>query len=202
MPEYGRHIQKLVDNVITIEDKAKRQKEVEQIIALMGFLNPHLKNEADYEHKLWDHIFIMSDFKLECDSPYPVPKKEVLFAKPDKFAYPATITKHRHYGRHIMSMIEKASTMEDAEKKAGFVYTIANFMKRTYSLYNKEGVNDDIIREDLKRLSDGKLILPDDEVIVVRNLGKGPSSSSNNKRRGRNNNKKKKNNNNRNRNRR
>jgi len=183
MPEYGRHIQKLVDHARTLEDREKRQDVVNQIIQMMGFLNPGLKTVADFENKLWDHIFTISDFKLDCDSPYPVPEREALFAKPEPFAYPNHKIKYRHYGMNLEAMIAKAIAMEDEEKKEDFTKLIANFMKRTYANYNKDGVNDQIIKEDLIRISDGKLKLPEDYVIRVKNMGHSSGKGRSGKRR-------------------
>lgn len=181
MPEYGRHIQNLVNHARTLDDKEKRQDVVDQIIEMMGFLNPGLKTVADFKHKLWDHIYTISDFKLDCDSPYPMPEREQIYAKPKPFSYPDHKIKYRHYGMNLEAMIKKAIEMEDEEKKAEFTKLIANFMKRTYANYNKDGVNDEIIKEDLVRISGGKLELDEDYTIRVKNMG----SSNNNKNRGR-----------------
>ena len=117
LKEYGRHIQNLVEYAITITEKEKRQDVVDHIVHIMGNLNPHLKNVEDFKHLLWDHLHIMADFSLDVESPYPLPEKEVLFAKPAPFPYPEKNTRFRHYGKNISSMIEKASEMEEGDKK-------------------------------------------------------------------------------------
>ncbi len=165
--EYGRHIQKLVDFAVKEKDKKKRQDIVEHTIELMGFLNPQLKTEADYKHKLWDHLYYISNFELDCDSPYPKPEPEELFKKPEKFEYPRQRGKYRHYGKNIESMIEKCINLDEEEKKQAFKELIARFMKRTYSTYNKDGVNDTIIKQDLKRMSDGELTLSEEATIAT-----------------------------------
>lgn len=159
LKEYGRHIQKLVEFAITLEDKKERQDVVNHVIDIMGNLNPHLKNVDDFKHLLWDHLHIMADFKLEVDSPYPLPVKEVLFAKPEKFDYPNKNTKSRHYGKHILSMIEKATALEDEEKKEAYSKCIANYMKIVHNNWNSETVTDETILNDLQILSKGKLSL-------------------------------------------
>ena len=108
MREYGRHIQKIVDYLLTIEDKEKRQRNAMSLIELMGFLNPHLKNVEDFRHKLWDHLFLISDFKLDVESPYPIPTRETLKAKPEPLGYPKRYPKFNHLGKNIEVVINKA----------------------------------------------------------------------------------------------
>jgi len=196
MPEYGRNVQKLVQFAMDLEDKTKRQDAVEQIIKLMEQVNPNSKNVADYRNKLWDHLFIISDFQLDCDSPYPKPTKESVFKKPEKFPYPKQKIKYRHYGKNIERMIERAAAMEDPEKKEGYTELIGSFMKRTYESYHNEPVNDTIIKEDLVRMSDGRLSLQEDQRIIVKggspirrkkNNWKGGKRNNNNNRRKNNN---------------
>lgn len=179
MPEYGRHIQKLVNYAKSVEDKEKQKAVVEEILELMASLNPNSKNVADYEHKLWDHLFIISNFELDCDSPYPKPTPEEVFKKPEKFDYPNQKIKHRHYGINVERMIKKAANMEDDDKQEAFTELIASFMKRTYENYHNESVNDDIIKEDLVRMSDGELSIDDDHRIIVKRRKRGNNSAKN-----------------------
>jgi hypothetical protein len=155
--EYGRHIQKMVEYVLTIEDREKRQKNANALIELMGFLNPHLKNVEDFRHKLWDHLFLISDFKLDVDSPYPIPTREILRAKPDPIPYPKRYPKYNHLGKNIEIVIDKALHEEDAEKRQGFANSIAYYMKLTYSNWHKELVHDDNIQTELAAITDGEL---------------------------------------------
>ena len=148
--EYGRHIQKMVEYVLTIEDREKRQKNAYALIELMGFLNPHLKNVEDFRHKLWDHLFLISDFKLDVESPYPIPTSETLKAKPEPLPYPKRYPKYNHLGKNIEIVIDKALQEEDAEKRHGFANAIAYYMKLTYSNWHKELVHDDNIQTELK----------------------------------------------------
>ena len=155
--EYGRHIQKMVEYVLTLEDTEKRQKNAYALIELMGFLNPHLKNVEDFRHKLWDHLFLISDFKLDVESPYPIPTRETLKAKPEQLAYPKRYPKYNHLGKNIEIVIDKALKEEDSEKRQGFANSIAYYMKLTYSNWHKELVHDDNIQTELSSITKGEL---------------------------------------------
>ncbi|MFT3748341.1 MAG: DUF4290 domain-containing protein [Agriterribacter sp.] len=157
MREYGRHIQKMIDYVISIEDKERRQKNAQALIELMGFLNPHLKNVEDFRHKLWDHLFLISDFKLDVESPYPIPTRETLKAKPEKLAYPKKYPRYSHLGKNLELVINKALKEENPEKKSGFANSIAYYMKLAYNTWHKELVHDDAIRSELNSITDGQL---------------------------------------------
>lgn len=157
MREYGRHIQKMVDYLLTIEDKEKRQRNAQALIELMGFLNPHLKNVEDFRHKLWDHLFLISDFKLDVESPYPIPTRETLKAKPHRLPYPKRYPKFNHLGKNIEVVINKALAEENPEKKQGFANSIAYYMKLAYSNWHKELVHDDAIQSELTAITEGQL---------------------------------------------
>jgi len=159
IPEYGRHLQKLIDQATLIEDEIERNKAAKYIIQVMGSLNPHLRDVPDFQHKLWDQLFIMSDFKLIANSPYPIPSREVLQLKPDVLKYPQNFPKYRYYGNNIKYMIDVANKWEDGEMKNALVKVIANHMKKSYLSWNKDTVKDDVIFEHLYELSDGKLNL-------------------------------------------
>jgi hypothetical protein len=155
--EYGRHIQKMAEYVLTIEDREKRQKNANALVELMGFLNPHLKNVEDFRHKLWDHLFLITDFKLDVDSPYPIPTRETLRPKPDPLPYPKRYPKYNHLGKNIEIIIDKALSEEDSEKRQGFANSIAYYMKLTYSNWHKELVHDDNIQTELSAITKGEL---------------------------------------------
>jgi len=155
--EYGRHIQKLVEHAIEIKDKKDRQHFVEGIINIMGDLNPHLRDVADFKHKLWDHLYVISDFKLDVDSPYEKPIIEKLFEKPEPLDYPNSKIKYNHYGKVIEKMILEAIKMEDEDLKNKLVIAIANQMKKSYVNWNLDFVEDDVIFNHLKKLSNNKL---------------------------------------------
>jgi len=217
--EYGRNIQKMIDYAISLENRSERNKAAQAIIQIMGQLNPHLRDVTDFKHKLWDHLFIISDFKLDVDSPYPIPSRETFDTKPDRLSYPSDHIKYRHYGKLIDSMISKAREMEEGEMRNALVETLANLMKRSYLNWNRDSVNDEVILKHLSELSKGELKLndnfrlnsttdllhrsnkPSNNVAKNKNNGKHSShghSGQNNGRSNTNNNGKHSNNNNRN----
>ena len=157
MKEYGRHIQKMVEYLLSIENREDRQRNAYAVIELMGTLNPHLKNVEDFRHKLWDHLFLISDFTLDVDSPYPIPTRETLKAKPDRLNYPKKYPKYNHLGKNIEVVIDKALKEENPEKKQGFANAIAYYMKLTYSNWHKELVHDDTIQQELSTITKGEL---------------------------------------------
>lgn len=157
MREYGRHVQRMVEHLLTIEDRERRQRNAQAVIELMGFLNPHLKNVEDFRHKLWDHLFLISDFKLDVDSPYPIPTRESLSEKPQPLPYPKRHPRFSHLGKNLEGIIDKALREEDPEKKAGFANAIAYYMKLAYNNWHKETVHDDAIQSELTSITDGQL---------------------------------------------
>ena len=163
IPEFGRHIQKMVDQAVAEQDPEKRNKQAKSIISVMGNLNPHLRDVADFQHKLWDQLFIISDFKLDVESPYEKPSVEALRELPASLEYPQNFPKYRFYGNNIKRMIDVAIGWEDGDKKDGLVLTIANHMKKCFLNWNKDTVEDDVIFVHLFELSDGKLNLKESE---------------------------------------
>ena len=159
--EYGRHIQKLVEHAMNLKDKEERQKMANGIIDIMGELNPQLRDVADFKHKLWDHLFVISNFELDVDSPYEKPIIEKLFEKPEPLAYPNSKIKYNHYGKVIELMIDESIKMEDQELKSKLVIAIANQMKKSYVNWNLDTVEDEIILNQLTKLSKGKLSVPE-----------------------------------------
>jgi len=159
IPEYGRHIQKMVGHAISLEDREARNNCAKSIISVMGNLNPHLRDVPDFQHKLWDQLFIISDFKLDVDAPYPKPSREELAERPEPLSYPQNHPKYRFYGNNIKRMIDVAIGWEEGDKKDGLVLTIANHMKKCFLNWNKDTVEDDVIFNHLYELSGGKLNL-------------------------------------------
>ncbi|MBV8254426.1 MAG: DUF4290 domain-containing protein [Chitinophaga sp.] len=157
MKEYGRNIQKMVEFLLTIEDDMDRQRNAMAVIELMGTLNPHLKNVEDFRHKLWDHIFNISGFALKVESPYPIPTKETLKARPERLEYPKKYPRNRHFGKNLEMVIDKAISEENPEKKEGFTQTVANYMKLAYTNWHKESVHDDAIRAELSSITGNQL---------------------------------------------
>lgn len=197
--EYGRNIQNMVKYIKTLESKEERNKHAQAVIDLMGFLNPHLRDVADFKHKLWDHLFIIADFDLDVDSPYPIPSRESLDTKPDRVPYPSNRIKYKHYGKTVELMIEKAKEITDEpERKSNMVASIANFMKMSYVTWNKDSVSDESIINDLKTLSKGELILDENvnlNKVEVRNPVNKARQNNNFKQRNNNNNNNRNNNN-------
>jgi Domain of unknown function (DUF4290) len=157
MREYGRHIQKMIEYLVTIEDPEIRQRNAQSVIELMGFLNPHLKNVEDFRHKLWDHLFLISDFKLEVKSPYPIPTRETLKAKPEPLQYPKRYPRYSHLGKNLELVINKALQEENQEKRNGFANSIAYYMKLAYNNWHKETVHDDAIQSEMNNITGGQL---------------------------------------------
>ena len=157
IPEYGRHIQKMVDQAVGCPDKKERNKMAKAIIGVMGNLNPHLRDVPDFQHKLWDQLFIMSGFNLDVDSPFPKPSKEIYEEKPEKLNYPQNHPKYRFYGNNIKKMIDVATNWEEGEMKKELIYVIANHMKKCFLKWNKDSVDDVIIFNHILELSNGKI---------------------------------------------
>lgn len=161
IPEYGRHIQKMVDQAVAIEDREERNKTAKAIIAVMGNLQPHLRDVPDFQHKLWDQLFIISDFKLDVDSPFDIPSREELSERPEPLGYPQNFPKYRFYGNNIKRMIDVAINWDAGEMRDALEFTIANHMKKCFLNWNKDTVEDDVIFEHLFELSEGKINLKD-----------------------------------------
>lgn len=159
IPEYGRHFQKMVDYALSIEDDVERNKVAQSIISVMGNIQPHFRDVPDFQHKLWDQLFIMSDFRLKVDSPYPITSREMLQERPEPLKYPQNFPKYRFYGNNIKLMIDVATSWEKGDKRDGLEYAIANHMKKCFLNWNKDTVEDKIIFKHLHELSDGKIDL-------------------------------------------
>lgn len=200
MREYGRHIQRMINHAVSIKDDEERQAVAEIIINMMAQLNPQVKTTQDYRQKLWDHLFIMSDFKLEVNSPYPKPTLETAYIQPTPMAYPKHNMRFRHYGKNVETMVKKAMLEKDPEKRKAFIEMIAGYMKLAYRNWSFEEVNDELIKEDIKTLSKGELVITDEmkiEATAKINITQAKNSSNGRKK---NNNYKKNNRNNKNRN--
>ncbi len=159
MPEYGRIMQDLVTRCKELPTKEERNQMAAAIIDFMGQRNPQLRDEEDYRHILWDHLFILADYDLDVDSPYPVPSPEDLMTKPNKMEYPKLQGDFKFYGKSILQLIDLAIAQEESEEKEALIEVIANNMKKSYNIYNKEHVTDDVIFRHLKELSENRLDL-------------------------------------------
>lgn len=193
IPEYGRNIQKMIDFAMTVKDREERNKVARAIIDVMGQLNPHLRDVTDFKHKLWDHIFIISDFKLDVDSPYPLPTAETFQTKPDRVAYPSNDIRYKHYGKTVERIIAKGKEYPAGAEKDALVEQIANLMKRSYLTWNRDSVNDEVILKQLEELSKGQLKLADisllrsTQTFVPRNTNTNTQSSGGGKKKQNNN---------------
>ncbi len=186
LPEYGRSVQKMVDHALTIEEREERQRCAETIIRIMGSMFPNTRNLPDYERKLWDHLAIMSDFMLDIDYPFEVIKKEEFHTPPQRVPYQTGEIKNRHYGRIVEEMIAYACTLEDGEEKEQLIELIVVQMKKNYIAWNKDGVEDKRIFEDLRMYTKGAIDIQDKEIKIVqagnqRNNNRGRANANNGK---------------------
>jgi hypothetical protein len=181
IPEYGRYVQKLINQITAIEDREKRNKGARYVISVLGNLNPHLRDVPDFQHKLWDQLFIMSDFKLDIDSPFPIPTRDVVQLKPERLSYPQNFPKYRFYGNNIKYMIDVARKWEEGELKNALIIVIANHMKKCFLSWNKDTVTDEVIFNHLLELSNGELNLTamKEELSTSQNLMKVNKKQSN-----------------------
>jgi len=196
LSEYGRNVQNMVKYIVALPTKEERNRYAQVVIDLMGFLNPHLRDVADFKHKLWDHLHIISDFKIDVDSPYPKPSMEAIHLKPEPLKYPNQRIRAKHYGKTIELMIEKAKSIEEPDRKQYMVQSIANFMKMAYVQWNKDSVADETILADLRAMSKGELKLEDN--VNLAKVEFRPSNPNQNASRGKNQNQNNRNQNNRN----
>jgi hypothetical protein len=187
IPEYGRHLQKMINYAKTRETKEERNQVAKAIISVMGNLQPHLRDVPDFQHKLWDQLFIMADFDIDVDAPYGQPSKEEIQARPEPLKYPQNHPKYRFYGNNIKTMIDVAVSWDDGELKEALTFTIANHMKKCFLNWNKDTVDDDVIFDHLFELSGGKINLKNkdedlsDANSLMRSKTKYGSKSSTNK---------------------
>lgn len=182
LSEYGRNVQNMVKYIVALPTKEERNRYAQVVIDLMGFLNPHLRDVADFKHKLWDHLHIISNYQIDVDSPYPKPSPEAIHIKPEPLRYPNQRIRYKHYGKTIEMMIEKAKSIEEPERRKHMVQAIANFMKMAYVQWNKDSVADETILADLVALSKGELKI--DETINLNKVEYRPqihTQNSNNR---------------------
>lgn len=186
LPEYGRNVQNMIAHAMEIADRDERNRATQAIIEVMGALNPHLRDVDDFRHKLWTHLFVMSDFMLDVDSPYEIPKPEVLNEKPQIMAYPKSNIRYGHYGSYTQRILESAKDMKDEKEREYLKTTMANFMKKQFLAHNNDAVENNVIAQQLKELSKGELILENpDELMntntILRSMGIGMNQNKRNK---------------------
>jgi tRNA(Ser,Leu) C12 N-acetylase TAN1 len=169
LPEYGRNVQNMIAHAMEIENRTERNRAAQAIIEVMGQLNPHLRDVEDYRHKLWTHLFVMSNFELDVDSPYEKPKQEVLNEKPQRMVYPSSKIRYGHYGKYTQAILEAAKEVAIPQEKEYLKSTMANFMKKQFLAYNNDTVENHVIAQQLKELSKGELILENPDELVNTN---------------------------------
>ncbi len=166
LPEYGRNVQNMIAHAMEIADREERNRAARAIIEVMGQLNPHLRDVDDFRHKLWTHLFVMSEFQLDVDSPYEIPKQEVLNEKPSLMEYPKSNIKYGHYGKYTQKILETAKGVNDEKEKEYLKSSMANFMKKQFLEHNNDAVENNVIAEQLKELSKGELVLENPDELV------------------------------------
>ena len=175
IPEYGRNVQKMVEYLKTIEDREKRNQQAKAVIKVMEIINPAVKLLDNYEHKLWDHLHIISGFSLDVDSPYPVPAPESLNERPQPVLIEKRPVKATHYGRNIESIIDLIASMEDGDGKTEMIRSLAIYMRQQYLIWNKDSVSDATIFQDIERLSDNRIQIP--EGLTLNKIDSGANFS-------------------------
>ena len=161
LPEYGRHVQKMIERVKGIEDKQKRSEQIQAVVNVMALLNPSLKDYPDYKRKLWDHVYAIAGYDLDIDAPYEKPSPAQKAAKPDPIPVDKTPIKATCYGRNIENMIDLVAGIEDDTVKTEMIRTLARYMRQQYLIWNKDSVADETILNDMARLAQGKLEIPE-----------------------------------------
>ncbi len=170
LPEYGRNLQNMVNHIMTIEDRNERNRAARTIIDIMGNMYPYLRDINDFKHKLWDHLAIMTEFKLDIDYPYAPPEPEFFNTPPRKIPYSLNTIKYRHYGKTIEYLLEKAAVYEDENERKLLIKLIANHMKKSYIMWNKDSVTDEKILLDIEELSKGKIRCTDIQLAETKDI--------------------------------
>ncbi len=177
LPEYGRHIHEMIDSLLVIEDRRERNRQARAVIAVMGNLNPLLRDTSDFTHKLWDHLFIMSDFQLDVDSPYPRPSRQELTITPHQMPYSQQRITHKHYGRYVGQMIRKLAEEKNPQTVAHTVDNLARYMRTKSYEYNQEHPNNEVIIKDIKLMSKGTIAIDEVALNNLRSDYKQPFSA-------------------------
>lgn len=161
LPEYGRHIYRMTEFLRTIEDRELRNRQARVVVDVMGNINNHLRDTDDLRHKLWDHLFIIAGFDLDVDSPYPKPSPESIAPHPDRLDYPGRRVAHKHYGRYIELMLHRLAAVDDADDRRIIVANIAKYMRNKSHEYNQEFPSNEVVINDMRKMSDGALDIDD-----------------------------------------
>lgn len=170
IPEYGRHVQRMVEHCMGVDDRTERTRLAKAIIQVIGRLNPQLRSSENADRTLWDHLYIMSEFKLDVDGPFPKPSPEELETRPERVPYPQRKIRFGHYGKLVERMIEQCAALEAGEKRDAYTHLIANLMKRQFLTWNRDTVPDGVILKDLNELSKGRVKLKEDQQLASTDL--------------------------------
>jgi hypothetical protein len=170
LPEYGRNVQNMIQHAMEIEDREERNRAAQAIIEVMGQLNPHLRDVDDYRHKLWTHLFVMSDFKLDVDSPFEIPEEESLQERPEPVPYPKSKIRFGHFGQYTQKILEESKEMTDEGEREYMTNSMGNFMKKQYLIHNNNAVENNVIADQLSELSKGDLKIENPDDLVSTNL--------------------------------
>lgn len=183
IPEYGRNIQTMIEHLLTIDDREKRTQAAHFVISVMSQMNPQVKESNDYLHKLWDHMHIISGYRLDVESPFPAPSPEVRQRRPKHIGYSSHKLKYGHYGQYTIDLIQKAKSYDEGEEREALILAIANYMKMAYLSWNRETVADTVILDDLKDISGGIFVLPEDTKLIspAEVFGKNPANKASGK---------------------
>ena len=193
LPEYGRLVQKMVEQVKSIQDREKRSQQARAVVRTMELLNPSIHQQENWERTLWDNLFVMADYDLDIDSPYPKPQKSDIHETPQTVPVEKKPLKAMHYGRNILNVIDLVSGLEDGELKTQMIHDLAVYMRTQYLIWNKDSVSDATIFQDIEKLSEGRLVVPEGMVLTelskkasFNRPGLNPSQKNNNNNKGRN----------------
>lgn len=167
IPEYGRNLQKIVQVAVNTEDRDKRTQIAHMIVEIMAQLHSQVKDSPELRHKLWDHLYIISEFKLDVDGPFPKPDEEILTKNPDRLSYPKKDMRFSYYGKNIEMIIDKISNNEDIEDKQAVGIALANNLKKAYLIWNRDSVDDNLIKKHLSELSHGQLTLSEEDQLIA-----------------------------------
>lgn len=181
LPEYGRHIQKMVDSLLLIEDRYERTRQAKAVIAVMGNLNPMLRDTEEFKHKLWDHLFIMSDFQLDVDSPYVQPSRQDLTLRPEKLRYPQSRIMFKHYGKYAQKLVRHIVEQMPLSGTDAEIVNVARYLRAKSYEYNNEHPNNESIARDIRLMSGGNIELNLSDISNMRSDYRQhqPSSRSN-----------------------
>lgn len=174
LPEYGRHIHQMIDSLMTIEDRNERNRKARVVINVMGNLNPLLRDTPEFTHKLWDHLFIMSDFRLDVDSPYPIPTEQTLTPVPRRMPYPENKIVQKHYGKYVKKIIRSLEGVKSADAVQAIVSDLARYMRTKSYEYNQEHPNNEAIIKDIKRMSDNLIAVDENALSLIKSEYKAP----------------------------